>query len=520
MAKSKIYPFNFSAGTKRDNTLFDGNYYSDAKWCRWYRGKAKKIGGYQSVYDQMPEIIHGEPIVFSKNNYNYVYGGSENYLSMLVLQSSGGAGAFYDRTPVGFTADATNEWKTTAIWNSAGTEMAVVAMATQTLFDVSDDTDRKIYYGDIHDTTALAQLGTIEVSGGIVALPPYLFAYGNEGYLAWSDKNAIASIGAGGGGDAGEARICANKVVKGIPLRGGSNNSPSGLFFSLDTVQRISFVGGTSIFRNDTVATGVSILSTNAVVDYDGIIVWAAGDRFLSYNGVVQEIKNDTHLDWFFDNYNKTCPQKIFAIKQPRFGEIWFCFPFGNATECTHALIYNIREGYWYDTELPEGGRSAGLSPTSMFQNPIMFGVQETSINRYHVWEHEFGVDKIVDGSALAIESYFETPNICYIDEGPLGEGSWSGSNTWVRLIRLEPDFVLSGHLDVTVKGRTFAMSNDLPEEEYTYDASVSQKIDSRKQFRQMRIRFRSNEQGGNYYQGKCLMELSEGDVRAASGSR
>lgn len=517
---SKIFPFNFSPGTKRDNTLFDGNYYSDAKWCRWFRGKAKKMGGYMAMYDQFSGLIRGEPLLYSKNNFNYIYGGSESAVEMLIADHQTVGGSFYDRTPAGFTIHASNEWKTTAIYNSGGSGMVAVAMATQTLNDMSDSTNRKLYYGDVTATSALTQLGTIEVSGGVVALPPYLFAYGNEGYLAWSDKNDIVKMGAGAGGEAGDARICANKVVKGIPLRGGSNNSPSGLFFSLDTIQRISYVGGTTIFRNDTIATGTSLLSTNAVIDYDGIIVWASVDRFMQYNGVVQEIKNDTHLDWFFDNYNRNYPQKIFAMKNTRYGEIWFCFPYGDATECTHALVYNIREGYWYDTELPEGGRCASISATSVYQNPIMFGVEPSNVGRYTMWQHENGVDKVVAGTANAIESYFETPNICYIDEGPLNEGSWSGINRWVRLIRLEPDFVLTGHLDVTVKGRTFAMSTDLPEEEYTYDPAISQKIDSRKQYRQLRIRFRSNEAGGNYYQGKCLMELAEGDVRAPSGSR
>lgn len=517
---AKLYPFNFNPGTKRDNTLFDGNYYSDAKWCRWYRKKAKKIGGYRSAYEMWTGKTRGEPLIFSKDSYNYVYGGSQGLLEMNILPSGGSGGAFYDRTPSGFINNVDNEWKTTALFNSGGAGMAVVAMATQTLSDISDSTNRKIYSGTITDTVALTQLGTLEVSGGVVAIPPYLFAYGNDGYLAWSDKNAIANIGAGGGGDAGESRICANKVVKGVPLRGGSSNSPAGLFFSLDTIQRISYVqGASSIFRNDTIATDISILSTNAIVDYDGIIIWAAGDRFMSYNGVISEIPNDTHLDWFFGNYNRNCAQKIFAFKQPRYGEIWFCFPFGNATECTHALIYNKREGYWYDTVLPEGGRCAGLSPTTSFQYPIMFGIESTDIGKFKSWQHEYGVDKLDDGLQLAIESYFETPNISYIAEGVLGGNSWSGLNRWTRLIRLEPDFVQAGNLDITVKGRTFAMGDDLTETSYIYDPSASQKIDIRKQFRQLRIKISSNVVGGDYYQGECLMELAEGDVRGGAGA-
>lgn len=514
---TKIYPFNFNPGTKRDNTLYEGNWFSDAKWCRWYRKKAKKIGGYQSIYDGWSGIVRGETAVFSKDNQNYIYGGSQSLLEMLTVPSTGGGGAFTDRTPAAFTSHADNEWKTTTIYNSGGSGMNIVAMATQTLSDISDSTNRKIYFGTIDAAAALTQLGTVTVSGGIVALPPYLFAYGNEGYVAWSDKNAIATMGAAAGGDAGDARICANKVVHAIPLRGGSS-APSGLFFSLDTVQRISYVGGTTIFRNDTIATDTSILSANAVVDYDGEIFWIAGDRFLRFNGVVQEVLNETHLDWFFNNYNKAAAEKIFAFKNTRYGEIWYCFPFGTATECTHALIYNKREGYWYDTILPEGGRSAAISAASSFNAPLMFGVEASATSKYTLWQHEYGVDKVTSTSSLAIESYFETPNICHIDEGPMNDGNWEGKQKWVRLVRLEPDFVLTGNLEITVTGRTFAMGDDLPSESYVYDPAASQKVDSRKQYRQLRIKFTSNVQGGDYYQGKCLMELGEGDTRAAAG--
>jgi hypothetical protein len=477
------------------------------------------MGGYLSVSDQFSDIVHGEPLMFSKQNYSYIYGGSQSHLEMVVLDSSGGGGAYYDRTPAGMPVSANNEWKTTAIYNSGGVGMVAVALAVQTLTDNSDTTNNKLWYGDIVGTGAMVQLGTIQVSGGIVAIPPYLFAYGNDGYLAWSDKNNIAAMGGGAGGDAGDARICANKVVHGIPIRGGSSNSPAGLFWSLDTLQRVSYVGGTVIFRNDTVASNISILSTNAVVDYDGVIEWPGVDRFLSYNGVVQEIENNTHLDWFYGNYNKSCPQKIFAFTNSRYGEVWYCFPFGTATECTHALVHNRRENSWYDTVLPEGGRSAALPGNSTFQSPLMWGTEVTAGSKYRLWKHESGVDKVVDGSTLAIQSYFETPNISFVDEGPMNDGGWIGTNNWTRVIRMEPDFLQTGDLTITLKGMKFAMSPQDTPQSYIYDGTTSFKVDSRKQYREMTIRFESNVQGGDYYMGKCLIELAPGDVRATSGS-
>ncbi len=517
MAQSAIYPINCKPGIKRDNTQFQGDYYTDGEWCRFYRNLPKKIGGYQSVYDQYEEIVRGQALNIPSNNLNYVYSGSESLFNMLQVTNLGVPGPVADRTPAGFIVDANNQWKMTTIYNSGGTGMAIVAMATPTLTNLADTTDRPIYYGMHTDTAPLADLG-LSVSGGVVALPPYLFAYGTDGYLAWSDKNDITNIGGSGTGDAGDARICATKVVFGIPIRGGSTNSPSGLFWSLDTLQRISYVGGTLIFSNDTLATDISILSTNAVVDFDGVIYWPGVDRFLMYNGVVQEAKNDLSLDFFYQNYNKAFPEKIFGFKVPRYGEIWWPFPFGNSTECNWALIYNVREGTWYDTALPETGRSAAISPKSTFPYPMMFGVQANNIDRYNLWMHEYGVDKVIGNQALAVRSFFETCNFDMMAEGPFAQG-WEGKNKWVRVIRMEPDFVQSGDLTLTLKGRKFAMEPDEPSKSYIYDGTTAFKVDSRKQYRQLRLNVESNVQGGDYYLGQMVWELAEGDVRATSGS-
>lgn len=518
MAEERIYPFSFKPGVKRDNTLFEGEYYTDGLWCRWDRGKPRKIGGYLRAYNQFSGIVRGETQKFPINGYNWIYGGSEGALETVLLSPNGTGGTYYNVTPAGFVTNPQHEWSMTSIYDSSGSTTMIVAVAKLTLNDVADATENQIYYGNIIAGTALAALGSNTTSGGVVALPPYLFIYGHDGYVAWSDKNAIANIGAGAGGDAGEARICSSKVVKGMPLRGGATNAPAGLFWSLDTLQRISYVGGDSVFRNDTLATEISILSSNATIDYDGIFFWPGVDRFLSYNGVVQEVPNEMNRDFFFNNYNKLYAQKIFAFKVPRYGEIWYCFPYGQSTEANWAIIQNVREKTWYDTPLPEGGRSAGMSSSSTFPYPLLFGVEPDDVNKYSLWMHEYGVDKLSGGQPLAIDSYYETANIAWMGEGPMN-ASWVGRDRWVRVIRIEPDYVLTGSLQFTLKGRDFADSPDLASKTYYYDGSTTFKIDSRKQYRQLRIQVRSNEAGGDYFQGTPCYTLGEGDKRASAGA-
>jgi len=63
-----------------------------------------------------------------------------------------------------------------------------------------------------------------------------------------------------------------------------------------------------------------SILSSDCVVDYDGVFYWAGVDRFLMFNGVVREVPNTMNLNYFYEGLNQAERSKVFAFKVPRYG--------------------------------------------------------------------------------------------------------------------------------------------------------------------------------------------------------
>jgi hypothetical protein len=233
-------------------------------------------------------------------------------------------------------------------------------------------------------TATLTFDNEVSVSGGMVSLHPYVFVYGNDGLIR---NCATGNLDDWVSAEANAVNMSTGKIVQGFPVRGGSN-APSGLFWSLDSLIRVSFaptslgIGGTPNFsaptfwRYDIISSQSSMLSSQSVIEYDGIYYWVGVDRFLLYNGVVKEIPNSMNQNYFFDNLNYSQRQKVYATKVPRFGEIWWFYPRGNSEECNDCIIYNIRENLWYDAGTALGARRSAGYFSQVFRFPVNGGVE------------------------------------------------------------------------------------------------------------------------------------------------
>lgn len=270
---------------------------------------------------------------------------------------------------------ATNYATTFTLSATAGGSAITTVVHSTTGFTFSLGQCSQVVLSNAATTTGNSTLtfnNNVSVSGGVVSLHPYVFVYGNNGLIkncAAGNTNDWVSA------DANEVNVASGKIVQGLPVRGGSN-APSGLFWSLDSLVRVSYVGGANgqYWRYDIISSQSSILSSQSVIEYDGIYYWCGVDRFLLYNGVVREIPNNFNQNYFFDNLNYNQRQKVWAQKVPRFGEIWWYFPNGDSDECNDAVIYNIRENCWYDAGGALGAyRTAGYF-SQVFKFPVNAG--------------------------------------------------------------------------------------------------------------------------------------------------
>ena len=731
---AKVFSLDTQPGIQRDGTVFDRLFYTDGEWVRFQRGRPRKIGGFRVISDQLTGPSRGV-WVNPQNAFTSIFSGYNDGLQVLTIDNNGVGSGVGNFTLSNFTASDLNLWQFDGFYDVAGTGLqSLVAHPGQNLASISNDNNTPVLVGDITALT-MSQIGVftasgtttnasatvtlaaanpligagqtvtgtgipanttvvsistttlvlsntatasgtvtltfnnnISVSGGVVSLHPYLFVYGNNGLIQnCSAGNTNDWVSA----DANATNVASGKIVQGLPVRGGSN-APSGLFWSLDSLIRVSYIGGTGTpaqyWRYDIISSQSSILSSQSAIEYDGVYYWCGVDRFLLYNGVVKEIPNAMNQNYFFDNLNYDQRQKVWVTKVPRFGEIWWFYPRGDATECTDAIIYNVRENTWYDAGEARGAqRSAGyfsqvfafpvaadwhgstaetvftatfnevsgsvflysdtyntqvalnqvisgsniptnttvvaittsnietlgaITPGTGYVNgsyanvtltggsgsgaKATIGVSGTAVTTVTItargaaylvgdvlsataaslggtgagfaipvtdiyaqaiqmsaaatgtgsvsltfsipadliamYQHEIGTDEIDGQNVQAILSSFETSDLSWMGGGP-SQPAPEGQNRWIRLERIEPDFVQSGDMSVVVTGRPFAQGEDKESDPYGFGPTTG-KVDMREQRRELRLKFTSDVAGGNYQLGKLLLNAEIGDSR------
>jgi hypothetical protein len=171
------------------------------------------------------------------------------------------------------------------------------------------------------------------------------------------------------------------------------------------------------------------------------------------------------------------------------------------------------------------GGGGAGFSipVTAIYAQAIELSAAATATatnvltfrnppDRIQLWQHEIGVDEVDGQNVSAIESFFETNDLGWVSGGP-SQAAMEGANRWLRVERVEPDFLMNGEMELIVTGRPYAQSEDKESDPYVFNVNTN-KIDMKEQRRELRLRFRSNTVNGNYQVGRVIISADIGDVR------
>ena len=572
------------------------------------------------------EVIFDDDITTSTTVVSATYS-SPNTTVTVTAASIAGTPATVSLYDVTFTPDPNLLWQFDLQYSPAGGSLQVLAHPGHNLANIDNAIKTQVLTGGLLPNAlnewnfqGLADTGgqnptyrPITVDGGVCVLYPYTFVYGTDGFIANNhvDTNANLTtynqqtITDWNGPTSNQVNMASSKIVKGIPVRGGTN-SPSGLFWATDSLIRVSFTGTAPLYwRYDIISSQISTISSSCFVEMDGIFYWMGVDRFYQYNGAVSVLPNDKNVNWLFDNLNFVQRQKVWTTKVPRYNEIWFFYPRGDATECTDAIIYNVKDKIWYDAGSAVGARRSCGYTTEVFPTPIWAGWESintfspsftvidnppseaapnpnqiylngdvsitfgagdyiatsngenpkvykvltsqfiftsavTATNPdgvtlitvadnfnpalvaddlvyyieggYPLWQHEFGTNAITFNEELAITSSITTCDISWVGGTPSDDMA-SGVNRRMHLRRIEPDFVQSGVMGMTILGRKFARGATENSGPFYFDPDTG-KIDLRVEHREVRLKFESNVLDGDFQMGRLLITAEYGDER------
>ena len=281
-----MFILNTLPGIQRDGTTLDAKYYSDGLWTRFQRGRPRKIGGYRQYSAGV--LARVRKLLFTSdagtNQYVYLFGdyGIQSAIANVLTTTTPTT-----VSPVGFVPLTDSTWQAAEAYGT----VAGVASNTKFIFAATSPDRRRITSntagpvyvmvpGTVVPAVALTDgVSPIMVSGGCCSIGPYLFVYGSDGLLRNSNPNVFEGAAGWTGGSSNSANPVSSKVVYGENIRGGGQ-APAGLFWSLDSLIRVTFVGGAPIWKYDVVSSSISVLGKNTIVEYDGVYYWPGIDRF------------------------------------------------------------------------------------------------------------------------------------------------------------------------------------------------------------------------------------------------
>lgn len=573
----KLYQITSLPGIKRDGTNLDGDQFMDGQWVRFNRGRPKKMGGYQETQSNVTGPVRGL-LVWTRGPFSGVVCASATSVIQSNIDQNGGSGTTYDRTPVGLPALDGCWTLDTMYDDAAGSKNTIiVAHRNNSLAEIDELTDYPVYFGVANDTTALTPIAGLNVSGGIVCIAPYLVYYGSDGLVGWSDVNQPQTLNSGDAGfdrvtgskvvkglpfrsGTGPAAILwsldsvirmeyvgGNAVFRFSTLSSQSSilaqNSVieyDGDYFWIGIDRFLVYSGGKVqelpnsmnknwFFDNLNYAQRQKVWATK--VPRFGEIIWffPFGDSEECNRAVVFNTIEKTWYDFELSRtagfYSQVFRYPVWAGDSSRrkvhlaLTGVTGSFVAGDSVSgsttnvpCIVDQVIGTNEVVVYASN---PSRVTLLVPGETLVNNSRSGAGPviTAAEAHSVYIHEKGLNSVTSLGEQAIEAYFESSDFGF-PTGGAQQNNIEGLNRWTRLIRVEPDFLMSGPMEMRVISREFAQQPDTVSELFTFEQDTG-KIDLRKQGRQIRLRFTSNTLNGNFEMGRVILHTEPGDVRS-----
>lgn len=558
----QVFPITYKPGILRDGSFFQGNYCTNGQWVRFFRGQPQNIGGminYVIYIQSAPEMLPPSSTPTAALIY-YDGAGNKHILVGVSLNNAddkynvidatynntGGQTLTYFNKFTNPTNTLTQFVVVISIINAIPTQMILcLGMKNYTDINSSEAISTILAKKDIGGffQVNFPDFVLQEATGGMLYVGNRLFYYGNNGLVRWSSIAAEKSkentslqkpflffI------DKYSINISTDKVIYGAEWRGGAN-SPTIIFWTLGSVVLISNTTGSNnqatsdpddlSFSKKVLSRDSSILSSNSVVEYDGIFYWPGTQRFFVFNGVVLPLENNLNRQTFFDTLDMSKRQRVFGVKNVARDEIWWFYPEKGKdanVECARAVIYNVVDNTWYDTAIE---RAAGYFDNTG-GNMYSVGKNLTPYdgdNNSYVWQHEVGTDQVnlykeVGEQVKPITSFFTTPIISYSTYHKFKQPV--GIDSTIKIMRIQPSIITTNQVNmtITINSYEYPASKVLKSNEIALTKEeegirvIIPNINVERQGGNINFTFKSDGLGSGYQMGTTFIVAKIGDNR------
>jgi hypothetical protein len=263
------------------------------------------------------------------------------------------------------------------------------------------------------------------------------------------------------------------------------------------------FVGAPFIFSFNEVASGISMISPNAVTSGANSVYFMDNGGFYQYSGTAQRLPC-TVLDHVFNDINLEQSFKIFAADIPTHNEVVWFYPSASSDEIDRYVTFNYLENTWSIGTTNDGFTRTAWNPAHINNYPIAAGKLDTSNSNY-LYNHEFGYS--ADGSEFT--AFIESSDF---DLDPAGEN-------FMFVSKIIPDIEYRGSSDTgntvtfTIKGRDYPLQ-DLSTLSTISVTPNSTFTNTRARSRQSAIRIESTGANFGWRLGDIRLELRQDGKR------
>jgi len=385
----KVPPGVYANGTE----LQAEGRWREANLVRWSEGVMRPVGGWRKrTLTQLSGMARGAHVwVDNKGARNFAVGTHTHLYALPAALSVD------DITPAGYTAGRPDSVTASGYGsglygrelyglprlgsNTQGTLPATIWKLDNWGEDLiaCANTDGHIYSWSPSSTGDAALLANSPKAKSIVVTAErFLFALAagdNARKVQWSDQENNTLWSPAATNQAGSFELqTQGAIVNARRVSAGT------LILTDSDAHLATYAGPPFIYRFDRVGVGCGLIGANAIASAESMCVWMGRSGFWLFDGYARSLPSDVS-DLVYSDINMGQSEKICAVHNDRFGEMWFFYPSGGSTENDRYVIFNYRENHWSTGRL---SRTCGAD-VGIFDYPLMVDAQG------HVYDHDIG---------------------------------------------------------------------------------------------------------------------------------